>query len=213
MTLLLSIAVPLAVIYCLFLAWYGGRGKPLSPAEIEHFLAELNAHARSERDSAAVAEVRLLLANDDGKEFVMQNLVRHRPRAAYPPGYPPGYASACAYDDDARKADTRWGKAILWPLLRFGNHPVFVAQRCGKFVEPEGADAWHYVAMVRYRSRRDFLRFALVVQKAGLTVHKWAAIEKTHVFPVKPLVSLIFVRGLMATALVFVGALIYLLAR
>ena len=201
MTLLLSIAIPLAVIYYLFLAWYGGNGKPLSPAEIEHFLAELNAHARSERDSAAIAEVRLLLANDDGKEFVMQNLVRHRPRAAYPPGYPPAYA------------DTRWGKAILWPLLRFGNHPVFVAKRCGQFVEPEGADAWHYVAMVRYRSRRDFLRFALVVQKAGLTVHKWAAIEKTHVFPVKPLVSLVFVRGLMATALVFFGALIYLLAR
>lgn len=124
MTLLLSIAIPLAVIYYLFLAWYGGNGKPLSPAEIEHFLAELNAHARSERDSAAVAEVRLLLANDDGKEFVMQNLVRHRPRAAYPPGYPPGYPPAYAYDDDARKADTRWGKAILWPLLRFGNHPV-----------------------------------------------------------------------------------------
>jgi len=205
MTLLLSIAVPLAVIYGLFLAWYGGSGRPLSPAEIEHFLAELNAHARSERDSAAVAEVRLLMANDDGKEFVMQNLVRHRPSAAYPPGY--------AYDDDARKADMRWGKAILWPLLRFGNHPVFVAQRCGQFVEPEGADAWHYVAMVRYRSRRDFLRFALVVQKAGLTVHKWAALEKTHVFPVKPLVSLIFVRGLMATVLVFFGALIYLLAR
>jgi hypothetical protein len=88
-----------------------------------------------------------------------------------------------------------------------------VARRCGQFVEPEGADAWHYVAMVRYRSRRDFLRFALVVQKAGLTVHKWAAIEKTHVFPVKPLVSLIFVRGLMATVLIFFGALIYLLAR
>ncbi len=209
MTLLLSIAIPLAVIYGLFLAWYGGSGQPLSLAEIEHFVAELHAHARSERDSAAVAEVRLLLANDDGKEFVMQNLVRHRPRAAYPPGYPPAYA----YDDDARKADMRWGKAILWPLLRFGNHPVFVAQRCGKFVEPEGADAWHYVAMVRYRSRRDFLRFALVVQKAGLTVHKWAAIEKTHVFPVRPLVSLVFVRGLMATALVFFGALIYLLAR
>jgi hypothetical protein len=205
MTLLLSIAVPLAVIYCLFLAWYGGRGKPLSPAEIEHFLAELNAHARSERDSAAVAEVRLLLANDDGKEFVMQNLVRHRPKALYPPSYD--------YDNDARKADMRWGRAIFWPLLRYGNHPVFVARRCGTFIEPEGLDAWHYVAMVRYRSRRDFLRFALVVQKAGLTVHKWAAIEKTHVFPVKPLVSLIFVRGLMATALVFVGALIYLLAR
>ena len=205
MTLLLSIAVPLAVIYGLFLAWYGGSGQPLSLTEIEHFVGELNVNARSEKDGAVAAEVRLLLANDDGQEFVMQNLVRHRPRAVYPPGY--------AYDDDARKADMRWGRAIFWPLLRYGNHPIFVAQRCGRFVEPEGADAWHYVAMVRYRSRRDFLRFALAVQKSGVTVHKWAAIEKTHVFPVKPFASLIFVRCLMATVLVFSGAVIYLLAR
>lgn len=62
MTLLLSIVIPLAVIYGVFLAWYGGSGRPLSLAEIEHDVAELNAKARSERDSAATAKVRLLLA-------------------------------------------------------------------------------------------------------------------------------------------------------
>ena len=205
MTLLLSIAIPLAVLYGLFLVWYGGNGQPLSQTEIEHFMRELNAYVRSEKDSAVAAEVRLLLADDDGKEFVMQNLVRHRSRAVYPPGY--------AYGDDVRKADMRWGKAIFWPLLRYGSHPIFVARRTGTFIEPDGADAWHYVAMVRYRSRRDFLRFVLVVQKSGVTVHKWAAIEKTHVFPVKPLVSLVFVRGLIAVVLALSGTVIYLLAR
>jgi len=205
MTLLLSIAIPLTVLYGLFLVWYGGNGQPLSKTEIERFMRELNANARNEKDRTVAGDAHLLLAGDDGKEFVMQNLVRHRPKALYPPGYD--------YDDDARKADMRWGRAIFWPLLRYGNHPVFVARRCGTFIEPEGLDAWHYVAMVRYRSRRDFLRFALAVQKSGVTVHKWAAIEKTHVFPVKPLVSLVFVRGLMASFLAFSGTVVYLLAR
>ena len=71
----------------------------------------------------------------------------------------------------------------------------------GSFIEPEGADAWHYVDMVRYRSKRDFLRFALNASRADIFMHKWAALEKTHVFPVKPLVSLIFVRASVAVLL------------
>lgn len=52
MTLLLSIVIPLAVFYGLFLAWYGGNGQPLSEIEIERFMRELNASVRSEKDSA-----------------------------------------------------------------------------------------------------------------------------------------------------------------
>ena len=62
--------------------------------------------------------------------------------------------------------------------------------------------------MVRYRSRRDFLRFALMIERQDIAVHKWAAIAKTHVFPVQPLVSLVLVRAVigMALALVAVAA-------
>ena len=84
-------------------------------------------------------QVRELLANDDGKEFVMQNLVRYRPKALYPPGY--------TYGDDPREADKRYGKAIMGDLLRNGNLLVFVARKAGNFITPEGADNWHYVAM------------------------------------------------------------------
>ena len=130
---------------------------------------------------------------DDGDEFIMQNLVRHRAKALYPPGYD--------FGDDPRAADRRYGRAIMPHLLRFGSLPVFVARRSGSFIEPEGADVWHYVAMVRYRSRRDFLRFAINVARNDIDMHKWAALEKTHVVPVKPMLSLIFVRGLVAVLL------------
>lgn len=202
MTLALAIAIPLLAVYGLFLVWYGGSGQPLSPAEIDQFMKELGALTT---DEAVLQELQTLIAGDDGKEFVMQNLVRYRPKALYPPGYD--------YGDDPRAADRRYGKAVIGPLLRNGSLILFIAKRTGTFIEPEGADAWHYVAMVRYRSRRDFLRFALATQRDDIFVHKWAALEKTHVFPVKSLVSLVFVRATVAGLLALSGGALFLLFR
>jgi hypothetical protein len=86
--------------------------------------------------------------------------------------------------------------------------PVFIARRSGKFIDCPGVPDWHYVAMVRYRSQRDFFNFALAISDAGVDVHKWAAIEQTVVFPVKPLVSFITVRLLVAGLLALVTALV-----
>ena len=202
MTLALAIAIPLLAVYGLLLVWCGGRGQPLSPAEIDQFMKGLGARATGE---AVLQELQTLIAGDDGKEFVMQNLVRYRPKALYPPGYD--------YGDDPRAADRRYGKAVIGPLLRNGSLILFIAKRIGTFIEPEGADAWHYVAMVRYRSRRDFLRFALETQRDDIFVHKWAALEKTHVFPVKPLISLFPVRFIAASALALVGSTLFLALR
>jgi hypothetical protein len=194
------IALPLAALYAAFLIWYGGNGKPMSADEIDAGLRELLATDTSEHAKSAVDDVHQLLSNDDGKEFVMQNLVRYRPKALYPPG--------SNYGDDPREADKRYGRAIVGDLLRNGNLILFVARRSGNFIVPEGADAWHYVAMVRYRSRRDFLKFALQANQADKFIHKWAAIEKTHVFPVKPIISLIAVRTVVALVLFVFGTLI-----
>jgi hypothetical protein len=200
----LCIAMPLAALYLAFWLWYGGNGKPMTPEEKEAALRTLQATDDSGHNQAAVQEVRELLASDDGKEFVMQNLVRYRPKALYPAGY--------HHSDDPREADKRYGKSIVWPLLRNGNLLLFIARRTGNFVVPEGADAWHYVAMVRYRSRRDFVRFAMEANQADKFVHKWAAIEKTHIFPVKPILSLFAVRTLVALLLSGAGAFLLFVA-
>jgi hypothetical protein len=196
----ITIVLPLAALYIAFLVWWGGNGKPMTQDEKDAAIRTLQATNDSDHNRAAVQEVRELLASDDGKEFVMQNLVRYRPKALYPTGY--------HYSDDPREADKRYGKSIVWPLLRNGNLMLFIARRTGNFVAPEGADAWHYVAMVRYRSRRDFVRFAIDANQAEKFVHKWAAIEKTHIFPVKPILSLFVVRTLVALVLSGTGALL-----
>jgi hypothetical protein len=194
---LITVALPLAAIYVVFLAWYGGRGNPLTQEEIESYLAQLRAGARGEPGAIRLEDVERLVQHDDGREFVMQNFIRYREKALYPPGHD--------YGDSARAADRRYGKAIVPHLLRHAAVPVFVARRTGDFIAPEGAERWDVVAMVRYRSRRDFLRFALAIEREGITVHKWAAIEATQIFPVTPLLSLIFVRGSVFVMLAAIG--------
>jgi hypothetical protein len=188
----------LAAVYLLFLYWYGGNGKPLRRDEIEAFERELAAVTDNSARRDELDAVRELIASDDGKEFVMLNLVRYRDKAEYPPGYNHG--------DSARAADRRYARAILWPLLRNASLMLFVAPRSGRFMEAHDAQPWDYVAMVRYRSRRDFLRFALSIQREDIIVHKWAAIESTQIFPVKPLLSLVFVRAAVAVLLLLAAA-------
>ncbi len=64
--------------------------------------------------------------------------------------------------------------------------------------------------MVRYRSRRDMLKMAVEIAGKGVDIHKWAALEKTHVFPVRPLVNLIFIRATVALILFVIAMLLYL---
>lgn len=194
---LLATFGPLVLLYLAFWLWYGGNGRPMSTEEIEEALNKLRSTDPAHNNSAEVDDIRQLLASDDGKEFVMQNLVRYRAKALYPEG--------STYSDDPREADKRYGKSIIGDLLRYGNLLIFIARKSGDFVKPEGADAWHYVAMVRYRSRRDFVRFAIRANQADKFMHKWAAIEKTHVFPVKPLINLFAVRTLVALFLFSLG--------
>ncbi len=195
-----AIFVPLALLYLVFWLWYGGNGQPMSPQEIEEALHKLRSTDPTHDNSEEIEDVRQLLMSDDGKEFVMQNLVRYRAKAIYPEG--------SHFSDDPREADKRYGKSIMGDLLRYGNLLIFIARKSGDFVKPEGADAWHYVAMVRYRSRRDFVRFATRANQADKFMHKWAAIEKTHVFPVKPLISLFAVRTLVGLSLFTLGLIL-----
>ena len=138
MSNMLMIGLAACCLYVLFHLWYGGRGKPMTADEVEHYMRILDSLAADKESRQLLGSLRALALADDGEGFVMQNLVR-------------------------------------------------------------------------YRSRRDFLRFAVSIARKGIDMHKWAAIEKTHVFLVKPLLSLIFVRGLVAVLLALVVLAVALL--
>jgi hypothetical protein len=192
-----------AALFLLFVWWYGGKGAPMDADEKARLTETLRQRLQGTPGESFIDEARQLMASDDGQEFVMHNCVRYRAKALYPPGY--------HYSDDPREADKRYGKAIIPHLLRRACLPVFIAKRSGRFIDCEGVPDWHYVAMVRYRSQRDFFNFALSIGAAGVDVHKWAAIEHTVVFPTKPLVSLITVRLAVAALLALVTAALWAL--
>jgi len=189
------------IVFAVFLIWYGGRTRPLSGTEISDFLALVTSRNIDRDDPELFDSLRTLLARDDGREFIMLNLIRYREKAAYPPGSP--------FGDSAIEADKRYARAFFPYLLRYGNIPIFIARRSGSFIESRQTEHWQVVAMIRYRSRRDFIRSVSAVVGKDVMVHKWAAIATTHVFPVRPMFSFIAVRSATALLIATVAAVTY----
>jgi hypothetical protein len=130
----------------------------------------------------------------------MVNLLKFRQKALYPAGSP--------FDNDPLAANGRYSRAILPLLLKHGGHPVFLGPVQGRFLHPSGADDWDQVGIVRCRSRRDMLKMAIEVAELGVDIHKWAALEKTQVFPVKPVLHLAFIRAAAGVLLMVIGAML-----
>lgn len=194
--------------YLGFLGWYGGSGPALTPQETERYISEIRSRAEAAghaSDGHLLEQIRQLAASDDGKAYYMLNLIRFRQKAAYPPGSPWG--------DDALAADARYSAAIAPFLFKHGAHPLLIGAPQGRFIDEAGDVEWQRVALVRYRSRRDMLE--MIVDLAGLDigVHKWASIEKTQVFPLRPIFDLFAVRSLIAAMLIALGLAIHALLR
>lgn len=199
------ILVCCSLLYLLFLLWYGGRGSPMSAAEVETLLERVRQNAEAAAAPFALdllPSLREVAKDDDGREFVLVNLIRYRTKAVYPPGWD--------YGDDPHAADGRYNRAVVPLLLKRACIPVFVGRSAGRFLAPNGSEPWDCVALVRYRSRRDFLGLCTDLAKDRADVHKWAAIDATQVFPVDARLSLIMIRVVIALALGLVVLLVFL---
>ncbi len=198
MSALWLIVLTATVLFVLFIFWYGGNGSPMSAQEKEQWLLKCHTLYAGTENAHLIPDAQRLLDSDDGKEFIMHNCVRYRPKALYPEG--------SGYGPDPRAAYMRYGRIIFPRLLRYASHPVFVGRRMGGFIDHEGTPEWHYVAMVRYRSRRDFFK-TFIRDNDNAVIHKWAAVGQTHVFPVQSVISFIWVRCAVAVLLVFLAEL------
>lgn len=157
-------------IYAIFWCWYVGFRRRITPAEVEATLrmVEDAGHATDKQRHA----LRRFLAEDDGRDFVMVNLLHLRE---------PVQASR-------QKLDT-YQKIFLGRLLRKAGHPVFFARAASGNIEnvaSDAADDWGAAAMVRYRSRRDLME--MLEDTVGSEHHslKLDAMEKTFAFPASP---------------------------
>lgn len=162
--------------YVAFRWWYDGRRSPLRPDEIARYAARLeDVQSGSPADRAML---RRFMETDDGREFLMLNLVRLNPEPVIDPrtGQP----------RLAREVLEGYMRPFVQALLRRGGHPAFTARPVGGFVDTWGIDpgpGWSLVGMMRYRSRRDLME--LVTDPRFTAVHgfKHAAMPVTCSFP------------------------------
>ncbi|NBP08477.1 MAG: hypothetical protein EBU76_08425, partial [Gammaproteobacteria bacterium] len=68
----------LVAVYAIFLFWYGGRTSPVSTAEVQAFLGLVRQQGLDRDDPELYASLEKLLAQDDGREFLMLNLIHYR---------------------------------------------------------------------------------------------------------------------------------------
>lgn len=207
-------AWPVALaLYLLFRAWYDNWRGPLSQPEIEAFLAETAQSKMGETTEPAV--IRAFLEADDGKEFIMSNLVRVHPHEVPHPATGTPTRGLVLLQD--------YGRRFVKVLLGHGGHPMLVMRKVGGYVDAWDTPpdpGWHVVGAMRYRSRRDMMKLALDPSLREVHLLKTAGTAMTFSFPAQVIMSfalrprswVALVLALLA-ALVHLASLLTLLAR
>ena len=170
-----------AVLYAAFCWWYTNTGGPLSAEEQAEIKAAMRANGAA---PARVANIGRFMAEDDGSQFLMVNVLHLAESPPTVPGAPAGESAAALLE--------RY-MAYMYPaMLSRASHPVFAGRAVFSAMDIAGFEAmpeaavWTDAAIVRYRSRRDVLAIAMNPEFDERHPFKLAALEKTIAFPVAP---------------------------
>ena len=192
------------IAYALFRLWYDNWSGPLKPAEIDGFLAQMA--GRFEGTGNSPETLRAFLEADDGREFVMLNLVKAQMEKVADP-----QTGQLVQGFDLLK---RYSKRFMPVLLRNGGHPGMVGRKVGGYVDAwntEPDPGWTIFGLMRYRSRRDMMK--LVMDPAFMEGHpdKLLGTLATFSFPAQRVVSFyLSPRVTVALALALLAALSHL---
>jgi hypothetical protein len=167
--------------YGAFSGWYWNWREPLTKPEIDAGVAALE--QTSNYDPEQVATLRAFLEADDGREFLMLNLLRLQPGPVTPPGGGP--------PQTAQEVLQRYSGPFMAALFRRAGHPAFMARAVGGYVERWGVEkdpGWTVGAAIRYRSRRDMLAMATMPEFEAIHAFKIAGLSNTLAFPTRPVI-------------------------
>ncbi|PUE17329.1 hypothetical protein [Limnohabitans sp. MMS-10A-178] len=191
-------------LYIVFRLWYDNWRGPLSPQEVNDFMNQVSDLKMSEYSDPK--DLRAFLEADDGKEFVMVNLVRvHTGELAHPHTGKPTKGI-----DLLRE----YGNSFVKVLVRHGGHPVLVMRKVGGYIDSWNIPpdpGWHVAGSMRYRSRRDMMKLALDPSVRDVHILKTAATATTFSFPSQVVLGLaIRPRVWVALLLTLSAALVHL---
>lgn len=182
-----------AALYVLFRLWYDSWRGPLTKAEIDAFFDEVHSKYGGGNDPAVL---RQFLEADDGKEFVMLNLVKIEEGMVTDPD--------TGAEVPGRDMMRRYSDPFVRALLGKGGHPAMVGRKVGPYVDAWNVEAdpgWSIFGLMRYRSRRDLIAMVRNPLFAKVHPYKLLGIPTTFSFPTQRQVS-VFMGPRMWVALV-----------
>lgn len=190
-----------ALLYGLFRAWYDNWRGALTRDEIAAYVRQLD--GRSDTTPEALAAVRAFIEADDGRDFLMFNIVK----ATQAPVVDPRSGDMVPGVTLLR----RYASAFTPVLLANGGHPAMIRRKIGGYMDSwatEPDPGWTIIGLMRYRSRRDMMNLIVNPRFAAAHPDKLAGTLATFSFPTTPMGGLyIGPRLWLALALALAAAL------
>ena len=171
------------VVYGVFSLWYFNWQGPVTQQEIDEYLngfSELEANKNTE-----LSVIRKFLEDDDGKEFVMLNLIQvYKDKVPHP---------VTGEELKPQALLSNYFRSFAFASLKRGGHPVLQARTAGGNIDSWNADdnvGFSVTSMMRYKSRRDLIELLIDPEFADSHLYKLAAIDRTISYPTQTMLSL-----------------------
>ena len=168
----LILAAALVIVYVAFWAWHSQGAGKLTQAEIDQYLAIIEKLPLPEKGvQAFIARLRPWAEADDGKPVYMFNLIHFFPKLQPFPGAP-------EFKGTPEQANAHYERSLLWLWLSHASYPTFIGAPQGRNlinIQPERT--WGNMTVVRYPSRRTFLKLISHPSYARVAAYKFIAVE------------------------------------
>ena len=146
----ISIWLLAALAYGAFYVWYAGWRPPLTPGEIDSYIALVENIEQYKGNAEIKTRLRSFLEKDNGGEFFMVNLLRYRDTAL-----PVAGASA---NETPQEVMDHYAGAFMPTILGHAGWLVTGGRAASKDLELWGVQPdtdWAVFGLVRYRSRAE----------------------------------------------------------
>lgn len=193
------------LLYAVFRLWYDNWNGPVKPHEVEAFLDSIGDKLEETGNSRSI--LKTFLEQDDGREFLMLNLVKAEMREVEDPRTGQRVRGTALLK--------RYSERFMPVLLARGGHPAIVGRKVGGYIDAWNTPAdpgWTLFGLMRYRSRRDMMRLALDPNFIAAHPEKILGTPVTFSFPTHRMLSLYLTPRLSVLLLLTLAAALTQLA-
>jgi len=159
-------------LYTAFWAWHSQGAGKLTHAEIDQYLAIIEKLPLPEkRVQDFIARLRPWAEADDGKPVYMFNLINFFSQLQRFPGAPD-------FKGTPKQANAHYEKSLTWLWLSHASYPTFIGvPQAGNLIDMQPERTWKNLTVVRYPSRRTFLKLISHRTYASFAAYKFIAVE------------------------------------